>query len=145
MSPAWAGTPHLRLEHGEGRGKVQTWDDSLRKLQGEPTRALEQTAPHSTSREASVAALPSGSHRTCRNPEVETLPCIQGRAGPVCLTHRMCPSEGAEGRLAGRLGPADQGLLRPARAPGPQSPWQGSPWPWPAPQGLTLTAWPTSP
>ena len=53
------------------------------KIQGKATRALEQTAPHSTSRDASVAALPSGSHRTCKGPEVETLPgALASRAGP---------------------------------------------------------------
>ena len=94
LSPAWAIHPHHWFEHREGPGKVQTRDNSLRKLQGEPTRVLEQTAPHSTSREASVAALPSGSHRTCRGPGLETLPgAPASRAGarPDCLTHRMGP------------------------------------------------------
>ena len=66
----------------------------MRKLRGEPTRVLEQTAPHSTSREASVAALPSGSHRTFKAPGLETLPgAPASRAGarPDCLTHRMGP------------------------------------------------------
>ena len=60
----------------------------MRKLRGEPTRVLEQTAPHSTSREASVAALPSGRHRTCRGPELETLPGagIHGR-GRACVPY----------------------------------------------------------
>ena len=64
------------------------------KIQGKATRALKLSVPYSTSREASVVALPSGSHRTCKGPEVETLPgapAPRAGAGPVCLTRRMGP------------------------------------------------------